>query len=51
LRSGTSREFLTHSIHQISARVTFGYLGSWSRKWKSEFFRVKNIPSGPFGGL
>jgi hypothetical protein len=28
LRSGTSREFLTHSIHQISARVTFGYLGS-----------------------
>jgi hypothetical protein len=22
--------------------VTFGYLGSWSRRWRSEFFGVKN---------
>jgi hypothetical protein len=42
MRRDTLRELLTHLIHQISAHVTFGYLGSWSRIWRSEFFRVKN---------
>jgi hypothetical protein len=36
------REVLTHLIHQTSARVTFSYLGYWSRRWRSEFFRVEN---------
>jgi hypothetical protein len=42
LRRDTLREILTRLMHQTSARVTFGYLRSWSRRWRSKFLRVKN---------
>jgi hypothetical protein len=53
LRRNTLRELLTHLIHQTSASVTFGYLGSWSRRWRSEFFRLKNKfwPLSPRAGM
>jgi hypothetical protein len=49
----TLHELLTHFIHQTSARVTFGYLWSWSRSWRSTFFRVKNKfwPRSPRAGM
>jgi hypothetical protein len=53
LRRDTFRELLTHLIHQISARVSFGYLGSRSGSWRSESFRVENKfwPLSPRAGM
>jgi hypothetical protein len=53
LRRDTLRKLLTHLIHHTSARVTFGHLGSWSRRWRNEFFRVKNKfwPLSPRAGM
>jgi hypothetical protein len=42
LRRDTLHEFLTHLIHQTSARVTFGYFGILKQKMKERVFRVKN---------